>query len=116
MKGQLTNKTRILHILEAIKEIETYLDGVSFEEFMDKSEKRFATIKQIEIIGEACNSLTAEFKDAHTEIAWKPIRGFRNISIHEYFSVNFHLVWEIAQNDLPVLKEQFQETLLNLPE
>lgn len=37
MKGQLTNKTRILHILEAIKEIETYLDGVSFEEFMDKS-------------------------------------------------------------------------------
>jgi uncharacterized protein with HEPN domain len=116
MKGLLTNKTRVLHILEAIKEIETYLEAVSYEEFLSNSEKRFATIKQIEIIGEACNSLTAEFKDAHPEIAWKPIRGFRNISIHEYFSVNFHLVWEIAKNDLPTLKLQFEEALSNLSE
>ena len=116
MKGQLTNKIRVLHILEAIKEIEKYLEGVSYVEFLSNSEKRFATIKQIEIIGEACNSLTTDFKDAHSEIAWRPIRGFRNISIHEYFSVNFHLVWEIAQNDLPVLKQQFQETLSDLPE
>jgi uncharacterized protein with HEPN domain len=116
MKGQLTNRTRILHILEAIEEIENYLAGVTYEDFLSNSEKRFATIKQIEIIGEACNSLTNEFKDTHSEIAWKPIRGFRNISIHEYFSVNFHLVWEIAQNDLPILKQQFQETLSNLHE
>ncbi|QEC46076.1 DUF86 domain-containing protein [Pseudobacter ginsenosidimutans] len=38
------------------------------------------------------------------------------MSIHEYFSVNPHLVWEIAQKDLPVLKQQFQETLSDLPE
>ena len=109
MKGLITDKTRILHILEAIGEIEKYLNEVSFEDFLGNSEKRFATIKQIEIVGEACNALTPEFKDAHPEIEWKPIRGFRNISIHEYFSVNFQLVWEIAQNDLPVLKQQFIE-------
>jgi uncharacterized protein with HEPN domain len=60
--------------------------------------------------------LTTEFKESHPEIAWKPIRGFRNISIHEYFAVNFHIVWEIAQNDLPVLKQQFSAILANLPE
>lgn len=48
---------------------------------------------------------------AHSEIEWKPITGFRNISIHEYFGVNFHLVWEIAKNDLPVLKQQFSKIL-----
>jgi len=84
--------------------------------FLQNSEKRFATIKQIEIIGEACNALTAEFKTAHPEIDWKPIRGFRNISIHEYFSVNFHIVWEIAKNDLPILKEQFNNVLSDFPE
>lgn len=116
MKGALTDKIRILHILEAITQIEHYLAGVSYDAFLSNSEKRFATIKQIEIIGEACNSLSNEFKGAHPEIAWKPIRGFRNISTHEYFAVNFQIVWEIAQNDLPVVKQQFSEILSKLPE
>ena len=67
-------------------------------------------------IGEACNALTPEFKNAYPEIDWKPIRGFRNISIHEYFAVNIHIVWEIAQNDLPVLKRQFSFAILNFPD
>ena len=90
--------------------------GISYEDFLSNSEKRFATIKQIEIVGEACNNLTTEFKDAHSGIAWKPIKGFRNSSTHEYFAVNFQIVWEIAQNDLPVLKHQFIEVLATLSE
>lgn len=112
----MIDKTRVLHIIEAIGEIENYLNGVSYDDFLGNSEKRFATIKQIEIIGEACNALTTEFKNAPPEIDWKPIRGFRNISIHEYFAVNFHIVWEIAQNDLPVLKGQFNTTLSDFTE
>jgi uncharacterized protein with HEPN domain len=67
-------------------------------------------------VGEACNALTDDFKNLHPKIAWKPIRGFRNISTHEYFAINFRIVWEIAKNDLPVLKQQFNEILSNLPE
>ena len=120
MKGQMTDKIRVAHmtdkirvahILDAIAEAEKYLRGVSFDGFMANSEKRFATIKQIEIIGEACGQITPAFKEANPEIEWGPIKGFRNISIHEYFGVNFHIVWEIAQNDLPVLKEQFSKIL-----
>lgn len=114
MKGKLPDKVRILHIIDAINEVEKYLVHISFEDFLSNSEKRFATIKQIEIIGEACNQLSDEFKSTYPQIEWKPIRGFRNISIHEYFGVNFRLVWEIAQNDLPVLKKQFSEALKSL--
>ena len=89
MKGQLTDKLRVRHILDAI---DKYLAGVSFENFLTNSEKRFATIKQIEIIGEACNRITDAVKQAHPEIEWNSINGFRNISIHEYFEVNFHIV------------------------
>jgi uncharacterized protein with HEPN domain len=111
MKGPEADRLRIQHILDAISEVEAYLKNVSLPEFMANSEKRFATIKQIEIIGEACNSLSEDFKTAHLEIAWKPIRGFRNISIHEYFGLNFQIVWEIATNDLPILKQQFTDIL-----
>ena len=114
MRGPITDKIRVIHILEAISEIEKYLKDVSYDDFLANSEKRFATIKQIEIVGEACNSLTADFKEVYPEIAWKPIRGFRNLSIHEYFAVDFHIVWEIAHNDLPVLKQQFSKILSNL--
>jgi uncharacterized protein with HEPN domain len=107
MRGQINDAARVIHILDAISEVEQYLKGVNFDDFLSNSEKRFATIKQIEIIGEACNQLSSEFKELHPEIDWLPIRGFRNISIHEYFGVSFKLVWEIAQNDLPVLKKQF---------
>ena len=114
MKGVMTDKLRVQHILDAITETEKYLTGVSNEDFLSNSEKRFATVKQIEIIGEACNNITGSLKQAHPEIEWSPIRGFRNISIHEYFGVNFHIVWEIATNDLPKLKLQFIDVLSNL--
>jgi len=85
-----------------------------YDEYLSNSEKRFATVKQIEIVGEACKNISTELKQAHSEIEWKPITGFRNISIHEYFGVNFHIVWEIAKNDLPVLKQQFSKILPEL--
>jgi uncharacterized protein with HEPN domain len=111
MKGKLTDKLRVLHILDAIQEVEKYLVDITFEDFQNNSEKRFATIKQIEIVGEACNHITADLKQLHHEIEWRSINGFRNISIHEYFGVNFKLVWEIAKNDLPVLKKSFEKIL-----
>jgi uncharacterized protein with HEPN domain len=112
MKGRLGDKIRLQHILDAINEIGLYLEDISYEQFLENSEKRFATIKQIEIIGEACNALTDELKSAHPSVPWKAIKGFRNISIHEYFGVNIQLVWEIAKNNLPDLKEKMHAILV----
>jgi uncharacterized protein with HEPN domain len=106
MKGLLSDKIRLRHILDAIAEVEKYLEDVTYEDYLASSEKRFATIKQIEIIGEACHAISDEVKQANSSIQWRPIVAFRNISIHEYFGVNFQIVWEIAKNDLPILKEK----------
>ena len=114
MKDRISDKARINHVLDAIAEVDQYLVGISYEQFLASSEKRFASIKQIEIIGEACNQLTEKLKTAHPEVEWKSIRSFRNISIHEYFGVDFKIVWEIAQNDLPALKKQFTKILNEL--
>jgi len=111
MRPTLNDELRVRHVLDAISEIDLYLKDVSLQAFLSNSEKRFATIKQLEIIGEACTRVTSEVKDKHLEVEWKNIIGFRNISIHEYFGVNFNLVWQITQNDLPVLKQQFSAIL-----
>ena len=111
MKQSLSDELRVRHVLDAIKEIESYLLNISKEEFLASSEKRFATIKQLEIIGEACARISTSIKENYPEVEWKNIIGFRNISIHEYFGVNFQIVWQIAQNDLPTLKQQFTSIL-----
>ena len=114
MKPSLSDELRVRHVLDAIKEIESYLHNVSKETFLANSEKRFATIKQLEIIGEACARITPTIKEKYPEVEWNNIIGFRNISIHEYFGVNFQIVWQIAQNDLPVLKQQFSKILVGI--
>ena len=114
MKKELTDNVRISHILDAIGEVEKYLENVTYDEFLANSEKRFATIKQIEIVGEACNRMSKQFKDMDSEIKWREINGFRNISIHEYFGVDNRIVWDIANDDLPVLKKQFEKAAKDL--
>jgi len=93
-----------MHILDAINEIESYISDVDFAVFMNNSMMRFACIKQIEIIGEASNHVSAETKEKFSTIEWSQIVGMRNVFVHEYFGVDSSLVWEIIKNDLPDLK------------
>jgi uncharacterized protein with HEPN domain len=72
---------------------------------------RFASIKQLEIIGEACNHISDEVKSKFSEIEWTQIVGMRNVFIHEYFGVDQHIVWEIIKTDLPDLKIKINEIL-----
>jgi len=60
---------------------------------------------------EACARISPTIKEKYSEVEWNNIIGFRNISIHEYFGVNFQIVWQITQDDLPVLKQQFSKVL-----
>jgi uncharacterized protein with HEPN domain len=104
MRGKIGDKERIGHIMDAIMEIEAYTADISLEQFTANSMMRFATIKQIEIIGEAANYITPETKSLYPEIEWKQIVGMRHILIHEYFGIAPTLVWQVVSNDIPVLK------------
>lgn len=108
MKGKIGDSQRLLHILESIQEIEQYTSNVSLEIFLGNSMMRFASIKQIEIIGEAANYITDETKSKFTNIQWRQIIGLRHVLVHEYFGVDSQLVWQIIMNDLPKLKEAVQ--------
>lgn len=68
MKGKIGDRQRLLHILEAISEIETYTQNTDLKSFLSNSMMRFACIKQIEIIGEAANLITFETKALFSDI------------------------------------------------
>lgn len=106
MRGRLGDKARLQHILESIIEVESYLIDVDFPGFAGNSMMKFACVKQLEIIGEASNHLSDDLKANFSTINWSQIVGVRNVLVHEYFGVDFKLVWEIVKNDLPDLKEK----------
>jgi uncharacterized protein with HEPN domain len=111
MKGKLGDRQRLLHILEAINEIQTYTANTDIKSFLSNSMMRFACIKQIEIIGEAANLVTSETKAIFTDLEWKQIIGMRHILVHEYFGVDFDLIWQVIISDLPVLKEKISNVI-----
>ena len=106
MPDKLGNKVRLYHIIDALNEIEVYVQGITFKTFIEQSIIQSACIRQLEMIGEACNHLTDDFKNNHSHIDWKTIIATRNFLIHQYFSVDNHIIWDIIQSDLPTFKSQ----------
>jgi len=111
MRSRIGDKARLLHIIDAITEIENYTGDSDLAGFNDNSMMRFACIKQMEIIGEAGNHISDEIKSKFSTIEWSQMIGMRNVFVHEYFGLDSRLVWEIIKYDLPVLKGKISEIL-----
>ncbi|CAN5233272.1 DUF86 domain-containing protein [soil metagenome] len=108
------NRQRLRHILDAVAKIETYLQDFDKEKFQNDEKTSAAVTWQLAVIGEAVANLTRDFRSNNSQIAWNKISGTRNHLIHGYFSIDFDIVWETTQNDLPILKKQIEEILENL--
>lgn len=113
MRSKLGDRQRLLHILDAITEIQSYTTGVDLKIFLENSMMRFACVKQVEIIGEAANFITAETKQLFTDTEWRQIIGMRHVLVHEYFGIDFNLIWQVIISDLPELKEKISAVLSN---
>jgi uncharacterized protein with HEPN domain len=100
------------HILDAIKLIEEYTEGMSENEFLSNSMAHDAVVRQIEIIGEAARNISDEYRLLHSNLPWGKMTGIRNKIIHEHFNINFAIVWDTIQDDLPLLKTTIESILL----
>ena len=93
------------HILDSINEIEKSTKDISENNFKENKDIQDATIRRIEVIGEAVKNLSPVFKKKYSEIEWRKIAGTRDVLIHSYFSVDIDLLWEIVEKDLYLLKK-----------
>ena len=102
------------HILDAISNIENFIEGVSKEGFLNNIEKQYAVLRGLEIIGEAAKNLSEELKAKYPQVPWKEIAGMRDKLIHQYFGVNLELVWETIKADIPKFKNQIIRVLKDM--
>ena len=104
MQDRLGDKVRLLHVIDAINEIENYLQDVDLEHFVKNSMMFNATLRQLEVIGEASNRLSEKLLLNNPEIPWARIIGLRNLVIHEDFGIDDLTIWNVIKINLPDLK------------
>jgi uncharacterized protein with HEPN domain len=98
-------------IKKAILSIESFVEGMNFEEFNNDDKTTSAVIRKLEIIGEATKSISNTIRDKYSQIPWKEMAGMRDRLIHGYSEVDFNLVWETIQRKLTELKLEIQKIL-----
>jgi uncharacterized protein with HEPN domain len=107
-KTYRNDKLYIEDIIESIGAIESYLDGLEYQTFIENRMVYAATIRELEIIGEAVGKISQTIKEKYTEIDYRTIKDFRNVLAHEYFGVDMEIVWMIATDKIPELKQHIQ--------
>ncbi len=98
-------------ILESCDRILEYTKGITFEEFRKNYLVVDAVVRNFTVIGEAAGRIPDDFKREHTEIDWDRIRGFRNRIVHDYFGIDYQIVWLIIENNIPELGELIKKII-----
>jgi len=91
-------------IQNAIEKAEQFTKGMNFERFSCDYKTIYAVIRTLEIIGEASKKIPEIVKSQNPGLPWREMAGIRDILIHEYFGVNFQVIWKTLKEDLPKLK------------
>jgi uncharacterized protein with HEPN domain len=107
MKEGLGDKARIQHIIMAIDLVLEFTKNCDFITFSTHQMMLSASLRQLEIIGEASNAVSNELQSKHPEIDWSGLIGLRNIIIHRYFGVSEKVIWDIIEYDLVSLRKKF---------
>ena len=96
-------------ILEAIIDIENFVDNMTYEEFIKDKKTLKAVIRSIEIIGEASKQLPDPLKAKYPELPWKEISGMRDKLIHAYFGMDTETICETIKHNIPGLEQTIQK-------
>lgn len=98
-------------ILKSVKKILKYTGNSSYEELIKDEMRLDAIIRNFEIIGEASSNIPQEIRDKYPFIEWRNISDFRNVLAHEYFGIDYEIMWEIIRDKLPELQKGIQTIL-----
>jgi len=107
-------KLYVKDILEAIKAIEKFVEGMNFENFKEDDKTSSAVIRKFEIIGEVTKNIPQSIKEKYPHIPWKEMAGFRDRLIHFYFGIKYDIVWDTIKLRLPELRNNIEKVLKDL--
>jgi len=85
--------------------------GLSYEAFTSDETLRRAFVRSLEIVGEAAKKVPEDFRAQHPLVEWRAMAGMRDRLIHDYFGVDFELVWDVVRGHVPALRAQISAIL-----
>lgn len=111
MREPVRDTGRLGHILEAINYVETFTEGLTYDDLLSDALHLHAVVHNVQIIGEAVYKLSLEFKATHPDTPWAIIEKMRHVLVHDYYQIDFDILWDVIKKDLPVLKVQIESYL-----
>ncbi|PIQ14305.1 MAG: hypothetical protein COW67_14555 [Flavobacteriales bacterium CG18_big_fil_WC_8_21_14_2_50_32_9] len=87
-------------MLQSAQKIKRYTNNLDYDSFLMDEKTIDAVVRNFEIIGEAANRIDPDFRTNNPEVEWKRIRGFRNRIVHDYFGIDYEIVWTIVDTYL----------------
>ena len=104
-------KLYLQDIVEAANNVALHIGDRSRDRFLGDITARAAVLHEISVIGEAVARVSADFRSRHPEVPWAKIVAFRNFVVHEYFGLDWPIVWDTATMLVPELKSQIAAIL-----
>lgn len=101
----------VVDIQDASRNISQFIAGMTWTEFSQDQKTIYAVVRAFEIIGEAAKKVPPSVRKRHAKVPWKQLAGMRDKLIHEYFGVNYQVLWKTAQEDIPPVQPLIAKVL-----
>jgi len=95
-------------IQDACEKVLKFTAGMAYKDFVHDDLHFDAVVRNLEIIGEAAKNISEETRQNYPSVKWRKIAGFRDIVAHNYFGVSDEIVWDVVENEIPLLLEQIR--------
>ena len=102
-------------MLEAARKVIRYSDERQMEAFVADEMAYDATLRNLEILGEAAKNIPEEIRQRYPDVDWRGVAGLRDILAHAYFALDDETLWKIVRADVPQLLDLLRQIEDNLP-
>ncbi|WP_128545776.1 HepT-like ribonuclease domain-containing protein [Larkinella soli] len=109
--SERSNLVLLADMVEAIEAVRNYTEGLDFDTFMSAPMVRDAVVRNVQVLGEAANRVAKPFREQHPQIEWMRIIRSRHVLVHDYFGIDYEIVWKIISVHFPPLRQALEEII-----